>query len=114
MSAAPQASHLLLRIFVGEDDRPGDGPTCRSILEALREQGLAGATVVKGIAGYGASSRIHTGSILRLSEDLPLIIECVDEAAAIEKALPAILRLAPDALITTETVLVYAPTSDLA
>lgn len=109
---ASQASYLLLRIFVGEDDRPGDGPACRTILEALRDQGLAGATVLKGIAGYGASSRIHTGSILRLSEDLPLVIECIDEASRIDAALPVILDLAPEALITTERVLVHTPKPD--
>jgi len=109
---ASHAAYLLLRIYVGEDDRPGDGPTCRTILEALRDQGLAGATILKGIAGYGASSRIHTGSILRLSEDLPLIIECVDETERIEAALPMILDLAPDALITTERLLVHTPKPD--
>ena len=109
---ASSAEYLLLRIFVGEDDRPGDGPTCRTLLEALRAEGLAGATVLKGIAGFGASSRIHTGSILRLSEDLPLVVECVDEASRIEAALPAILRLAPDALVTTERLLVHRPKPD--
>jgi len=104
--------HLLLRIFINEDDRPDGGPSCRNIVEMLRERGLAGATVLKGIAGFGRSSRIHTGSILRLSEDLPIIIECVDETGPIEAIIPAIHDLVPGALITTEQVRVHTPTPD--
>lgn len=68
----------LLRIFIGESDRSGHRPLYEAIVEAAREQGLAGATVLRGIEGFGAKSRIHTARILRLSEDLPLIIEIVD------------------------------------
>lgn len=68
----------LLRIFIGESDRSGRRPMYEVIVRAAREQGLAGATVLRGIEGFGAKSRIHTAKILRLSEDLPLIIEIVD------------------------------------
>jgi len=106
------SDHSLLRIFVSEDDRPEGTSSCRSVVELLRDHGLAGATALKGIAGFGHSSRIHTGSILRLSDDLPIVIECVDETGSIEAVLPAIHDLVPGALITTERVRVHTPTPD--
>lgn len=78
----------LLRIFVGENDKSGNIPVYEKIVLSARERGLAGATVFKGIMGFGGNSRIHTAKILRLSEDLPLIIEIVDEAEKIEKFIP--------------------------
>jgi len=107
-----RSDHLLLRIFISEDDRPDGAPNCRGVVEMLRDQGLAGATVLKGIAGFGRSSRIHTGSILRLSEDLPIVIECVDATSRIEAILPVLLDLLPTALITTERVQVHSPLPD--
>jgi PII-like signaling protein len=80
----------LLRIFIGENDKSGHIPVYEKIVIAARENGLAGATVFKGIMGYGGKSRIHTAKILRLSEDLPLIIEIVDEADKIEKFVPLV------------------------
>ncbi|MBI1816667.1 MAG: DUF190 domain-containing protein [Deltaproteobacteria bacterium] len=80
----------LLRIFVGESDRCGGQPLYESIVRKARELGLAGATVWRGIEGYGAASRIHTAKILRLSEDLPIIIEIVDTEEKIRSALPAL------------------------
>ncbi|HSG05761.1 MAG TPA: DUF190 domain-containing protein, partial [Nitrospiria bacterium] len=74
----------LLRIFIGESDRHGSRPLHEAIVEAARKRGLAGATVLRGILGYGANSRIHTSKILRLSEDLPVVIEIVDQADKIE------------------------------
>ena len=78
----------LLRIFVGESDQVHGRPLYEAIVHKAREAGLAGATVWRGIAGYGARSRIHTTKILRLSEDLPLVIEVVDSEEKIRNALP--------------------------
>ena len=74
----------LIRIFIGDSDKIGSMPVYEKIVLEAKKEGLAGATVFKGIMGYGGSSRIHTSKILRLSEDLPLIIEIVDEEAKIE------------------------------
>lgn len=74
----------LLRIFIGESDKIGHVPLYEKIIVKAREYGLAGATVYKGIMGYGGNSRIRTSKILRLSEDLPLVIEVVDQAKKIE------------------------------
>lgn len=80
----------LLRIFVGENDKSGSIPVYEKIVLMARENGLAGATVFKGIMGYGGRSKIHTSKILRLSEDLPMIIEIVDEIEKIEKFIPLV------------------------
>jgi PII-like signaling protein len=80
----------LLRIFVGESDRYNGKPVYEDIILKAREAGLAGATVIKGIMGFGENSIIHTSKILTLSEDLPLIIEIVDELKKIENFLPII------------------------
>jgi uncharacterized protein len=80
----------LLRIFVGESDKSGNIPVYEKIVLAARENELAGATVFKGIMGYGGKSRIHTAKILRLSEDLPLTIEIVDSSEKIEKFIPIV------------------------
>lgn len=96
--------HLLLRVFIGEDDRYEGEPLFQAIVELLRHHDLAGATVLKGIEGYGKSSRLHTASILRLSEDLPIVIECVDRSERIEVVLPLLDRMIGDGLVTTERV----------
>lgn len=80
----------LLRIFVGESDKTGSIPVYEKIVLEARKTGLAGATVFKGIMGYGGSSRIHTSKILRLSEDMPLIIEIVDQQKKIEEFIPVL------------------------
>lgn len=74
----------LIRIFIGENDKIGHRPLYEAITLKAREMGMAGATVLRGIAGYGARSRIHTAKILRLSEDLPLIVELVDTVEKID------------------------------
>jgi uncharacterized protein len=94
----------MLRIYVGENDHDGGGPLFSSIVMKLREAGVAGATVVRGIEGYGASSRVHTASILRLSQDLPVIIEAVDKPERIAAVLPAITAMVKDGLVTTEEI----------
>lgn len=92
----------LLRIFIGESDRFGSRPLYEAIVEAARKRGLAGATVLRGILGYGANSRIHTSKILRLSEDLPIVIEIVDEPHKIEAFLPELDGMVREGMVTIE------------
>lgn len=94
----------LLRIFIGESDTHHGRPLYQAIVEVLREKGLAGATVLRGIEGFGKSSRLHTAHILRLSEDLPIVIECVDTNDKIESILPTLDEMIGDGLVTLEPV----------
>jgi PII-like signaling protein len=94
----------LLRIFVGESDRHGHRPLYESIVLQAREAGLAGATVLRGVMGFGKHSILHTAKILRLSEDMPMIIEIVDSLDKIEKFLPVLDDLIKDGLVTIEKV----------
>ena len=94
----------LLRIFIGESDTYEGRPLYEAIVLALRKGGLAGATVLRGIEGFGKSSRLHTAHILRLSEDLPIVIECVDTAEKIEAILPTLDTMIGDGLVTMERV----------
>lgn len=94
----------LLRIFIGESDTHEGRPLYQAIVEMLREAGLAGATVLRGIEGFGMSSRLHAAHILRLSEDLPIVIECVDATDEIESVLPVLERMIGDGLLTLEKV----------
>src|SRR5215467_7005271 len=94
----------LLRIFLGESDRWKHQPLYEAIVLKAREQHLAGATVLRGPMGYGASSRLHTAKILRLSEDLPLVIEIVDSEEKINKFLPTLDGIMTSGLITLEKV----------
>jgi PII-like signaling protein len=95
---------VLLRVFIGEDDRHDGRPLYEAIVLKAREMHLAGATVLRGPMGYGHSSRLHTTKILRLSEDLPLVIEIVDSEAKIDAFLPELDRLMSSGLITLENV----------
>lgn len=99
---------LLLRIFVGESDTWHGRPLYEEIVKLVRERGLAGATVLRGIEGFGAHSRIHTTRILRLSEDLPVVIEIVDQAERVNAVLPALDEMIGEGLITLEKVQVIA------
>ena len=96
----------LFRIFIGETDIAHHVSVYEKIVNEARKAGLAGATVLKGIMGYGGTSRIHTAKILRLSEDLPLIIEIVDEETKIENFIPIVEKIFEEAncggLITIE------------
>jgi hypothetical protein len=94
----------LLRIFIGESDRWQGQPLFEAIVRKVREAGGAGATVLRGIEGFGAHSRIHTARILRLSADLPIVIEVVDTAEKIDALLPALDAMIEDGLVTIETV----------
>ncbi|MBP9121108.1 MAG: DUF190 domain-containing protein [Ignavibacterium sp.] len=89
----------LLRIFVGESDRINGKPVYETLVLKAREAGLAGATVIKGIMGFGANSKIHTSKLLTLSEDLPLIIEIVDTLEKIESFIPTINNIFENANI---------------
>ncbi len=94
----------LLRIFIGESDRHGHHPLYEAIVLKARETGLAGATVLRGVMGYGKHSILHTAKILRLSEDLPMVIEIVDSADKINAFLPVLDEMITDGLVTLERV----------
>ena len=96
---------VLLRIFIGEDDRFGTSPLYEAIVLKARELHLAGATVLRGPMGFGKSSRLHTAKILRLSEDLPLVIEIIDSEENINRFLPVLDEMmTTSGLITLEKV----------
>lgn len=95
---------VLLRIFIGESDRWHHQPLYEAIVLKAREMHLAGATVTRGIMGFGKSSRLHTAKILRLSLDLPLIIEIVDSEEKIQAFLPVLDPMIGGGLLTMETV----------
>jgi PII-like signaling protein len=95
---------VLLRIFIGEDDQFQGRPLYEAIVMKAREQHLAGATVLRGPMGFGKSSRLHTTKILRLSEDLPLVIEIVDSEDDIDRFLPVLDGMMSSGLITMEKV----------
>lgn len=96
----------LLRVFVGESDRWEGKALHEAIVHAARARGLAGATVLRGFLGFGANSRIHSAKILRLSTDLPIVIEIVDAAEKIDAFLPDLDRMIGEGLVTVENVTV--------
>ena len=95
---------LRLRIYVDESDRYKGKPLYLYILHTLKRMGVKGATVYRAIAGYGSHSMIHTADILRLSEDLPVVVEVVDEEEAVKKAAGEILKIVEEGLVTVEPV----------
>src|SRR5262245_17663280 len=95
---------VLLRIFIGESDRWHHQPLYEAIVLKAREMSLAGATVLRGPMGFGKSSRLHTAKILRLSMDLPLVIEIVDSEEMVEKFLPVLDEMMGGGLVTMEPV----------
>lgn len=99
----PQEGYLL-RIFIGESDRHAGMLLYEWIVRAAKERGLAGATVLRGLEGFGARSRIHTARILDLSTDLPIIVEIVDTLEKIEAFLPIVDGVVKDGLATVEKV----------
>ena len=111
-----EGERTLMRIFLGESDRCSSGahkgkPLYEAILLTLREEGCAGATVVRAIAGFGPSARLHTGKVLRLSNDLPIIVEVVDEEDKLRRILPRLDDMMGGGLITMERahVILYRP-----
>jgi uncharacterized protein len=99
-----EGEQLMLRIFLGESDQWEKRPLYAVLLELFRRRGLAGATVLKAVAGFGLHSIIHTASIERLSADLPLVIEVVDSQEQLEAVLPEVERMMRGGLITMEKV----------
>ena len=97
----------LLRIFFGESDRHGHQPLSEAIVLKAREMHLAGATVLRGPMGFGKSSRLHTAKILRLSMDLPMVIEIVDSEEKIQEFLPVLDGMLGGGLVTLEKVRVF-------
>ena len=98
----------LLRIYIGEADKHDGRPLYEALVELAREREMAGATVLRGIMGYGASSRLHTAKVLRLAEDLPLVVEIVDSARKVEDFIEAIDGMVTGGLVTVEKVRVAA------
>jgi PII-like signaling protein len=94
----------LLRLFIGESDTWHGRPLYQAIVERVRAEGLAGATVIRGIEGFGADSRLHTSRILRLSEDLPVLIEIVDTAEQIDRVVPLLDEMVGEGMLTLERV----------
>jgi PII-like signaling protein len=94
----------LLRIFIGESDKRDGMPLHEWLVRKARESGLAGATVLRGLEGYGAHSRLHTAKILRLSSDLPVVVEIVDTEDKIESFLPLVDAAVAEGLATVEKV----------
>jgi uncharacterized protein len=103
-----QGPAMIARIYVGEADRHDGKPLYQAIVELLRDRKMAGATVLRGIEGFGANSPLHTTRILRLSEDLPIVIEVVDQEDRLRAILPEVDAMVGDGLITLERLEVVA------
>ena len=99
-----EGERTLMRIHIGESDKLRGKPLHEVIVEMLRREGFPGATVLRGVAGYGGSSVYHTDKILRLSQDLPIIVEVVESTERIEKILPQLDQMVEGGLITLEKV----------
>jgi len=110
-----EGERTLMRIHVGESDRCHGKLLYQAILELIRKEGICGATVLRGVGGYGSSSRYHTDKILRLSQDLPIIIEVVEYTERIEKLLPSLDEMVDGGMITLEKahVILYRPKKDV-
>jgi PII-like signaling protein len=108
-----EGEQTMLRIFIGESDTWRHQPLSTALLERLRREGFAGATVLRGTAGFGAHSIVHTTHLLELSRDLPVIIEVVDTEEHVARLLPILDEMVREGLVTMEKVRVvkYAPGS---
>jgi uncharacterized protein len=103
-STASERPALRLRVHIGESDHHAGQPLYTAIVHAARKAGLAGATVLKGIEGYGAHSVVHAARVVDMSADLPILVELIDSAEAIRGFLPALTAMVDDGLITLEDV----------
>jgi PII-like signaling protein len=92
----------LMRVFIGESDRYQSKPLYKVLLELFRQEGFAGATVLRGVAGFGPTSVLHTDGLLRLSQDLPLVIEVVDSEEKIEQVIPRLDEMLQGGMVTLE------------
>jgi PII-like signaling protein len=99
-----EGEQLLMRIFIGEGDRHHHQPLYQALVELLRTEKIAGATVLRGTLGFGAKSHLHTTQLLRLSQDLPMVVEVVDSPENIDRVMPKIDDMVQDGLITLEKV----------
>ena len=99
-----ESDAILLRIFIGESDKYEGIPLSRYLVEFFKQEGLATASVFRGISGFGKSSKLHTTSILRLSDDLPIVVEMVDRKENIERIKPKLDNVIEEGLITEEEV----------
>lgn len=111
MTQRLEGDRTLMRIFIGESDKHGGRPLYEALLELFRTRGLAGATVLRAVAGFGSSSRLHSDRVLRLSLDLPIVIEVVDLEEKIKAILPELDAMIGGGLITLERahVILYRP-----
>jgi len=99
-----EGDRTLMRIHIGESDKWGGKPLYQALIEMFRREGFSGATVLRGVGGYGSTSRYHTDKILRLSQDLPILIEIVEYSERIERLLPRLDEMVEGGLITLEKV----------
>jgi len=99
-----EGQQVLMRIFIGEGDRFHHQPLYRALVEMFRRKKIAGATVLKGTLGFGAESHVHTAQLLRLSQDLPVVVEVVETQEHIDAVMPEIDTMVSDGLITLEKV----------
>jgi PII-like signaling protein len=106
-----EGDRVLMRIHIGESDRWNGQALCNEIVDYLRREHYAGATVFRGIAGFGAHARLHQPKLFRLSSDLPIVIECIDTQEKIDRALPVLDSMIGGGLITLERVhvIMYRP-----
>ncbi len=102
MNLPPNAE--LLRVFIGEEDKYKHKPLYEAIVEQARERGMAGGTVLKGCMGFGANSRMHTSKLLRISEDMPIIVEIIDKPERIAEFIPILDSIMEEGLVTREQV----------
>jgi hypothetical protein len=99
-----EGERTLMRIHIGESDKWRGKPLYEAIVEMLRKEGFSGVTVLRGVAGYGGSSIYHTDKLLRLSQDLPIVIEVIEFAERIETLLPRLDEMVEGGLVTLEKV----------
>jgi PII-like signaling protein len=106
-----EGEQTLVRIFIGESDRWHHQPLSTALVERLRREGFAGATVLRGLEGFGARSVLHTSHLLELSHDLPLVLEVVETEEHVQRLIPILDEMVADGLVTLEKVRVlkYAP-----
>jgi PII-like signaling protein len=100
----PLSEALLLRVFIGESDKTDGRPLYESIVQAARKRDIAGVTVLRGFMGFGSKRRVHTSKVLRLSEDLPVVIEIVDAEDKIEVFLSDLNKMIGEGLVTLEKI----------
>src|SRR5262249_34259009 len=99
-----EGEQVLVRVFIGESDRWRGRPLATALVERLRSEGFAGATVLRGLAGFGARSIVHTAHLLELSQDLPLVVEVVETQERVDRLMPILDEMMADGLVTLEKV----------